>query len=96
MRAVGSGSSGGHEASLSARVPPPLTKEEVWLLSKEWSPHVTLGKIGASRGQIGHLSLDTLNAKKTVEVQCRGIGMGGAAPKKRWVDWDRFVWVDGR
>eukprot|EP00750_Incisomonas_marina_P008371 INCI15451.1.p1 GENE.INCI15451.1~~INCI15451.1.p1 ORF type:complete len:299 (+),score=55.99 INCI15451.1:249-1145(+) len=61
----------------------------------EWQPHVTLGKIRASRADVGRVGSIALSkaTKCTQSLLSRpilplGVGMSGTAPPQRWMNWD--------
>eukprot|EP00747_Dinoflagellata_sp_TGD_P210761 gnl/TRDRNA2_/TRDRNA2_84018_c0_seq2.p1 gnl/TRDRNA2_/TRDRNA2_84018_c0~~gnl/TRDRNA2_/TRDRNA2_84018_c0_seq2.p1 ORF type:complete len:220 (+),score=42.91 gnl/TRDRNA2_/TRDRNA2_84018_c0_seq2:68-727(+) len=57
-----------------------------------WTPHVTLGKIRATRAQIGKASCDGLHdlAPVRMATPC-GLTLLGERPPRAWCDWDQAL-----
>mmetsp|Transcript_30411 Transcript_30411/g.94361 ORF Transcript_30411/g.94361 Transcript_30411/m.94361 type:complete len:230 (-) Transcript_30411:231-920(-) len=59
-----------------------------------WAPHVTLGKIGASKAQLGRLSCDQealLALAPQSPARPRGLTLLGERPQRAWFDWDEAL-----
>ena len=61
-----------------------------------WIPHITLGKIGASKVSIGSVGEKIVsgddyfiaNTAKKLGSTVHGIEIKGVTPKQKWLDWD--------
>ena len=62
-----------------------------------WIPHITLGKIGASKVSIGSIGdkiingddyFDANTTKQLGSTTVHGIEIKGVTPKQKWLDWD--------
>jgi len=56
-----------------------------------WSPHVTLGKIRASRAEVGYASCSGAQLQKFAPISSAaplGLTLHGERPPRAWCDWD--------
>lgn len=58
-----------------------------------WSPHVTLGKIRATRGEVGKASCGGLGLRALSPGPARPLGLTllGERPPRAWCDWDQAI-----
>lgn len=58
-----------------------------------WMPHATLGKIGATKADLGRLRIKLPDPCLAQHgdgrvVACLGLRLAGETPKRKWFDWD--------
>jgi len=60
---------------------------------EDWMPHITLGKIKATKAQVGHVSCHSLVAPTLdgAALQPLGLTLLGSRPKQVWLDWDEAL-----
>eukprot|EP00913_Durusdinium_trenchii_P016930 g15915.t1 len=66
-----------------------LQRKAALKVDDEWLPHVTLGKLQASKAQVGQVDcrrLEALVPQKRLMVE--GVTLLGLRPKQLWLDWD--------
>ena len=68
-----------------------LSDSDVLSLSESWEPHVTLGKIQATKQCLANVSLTRLNADMdgAVSVEIEGFLMHQPPPRARRLDWEQ-------
>lgn len=58
-------------------------------IDDEWLPHVTLGKLQASKAQLGNVSCKALEPfAPKMPIMVNGLMLLGMRPKQLWLDWE--------
>ena len=63
-------------------------------IDDEWLPHVTLGKLQASKAQLGNVSCKALEPfAPKMPIMVNGLMLLGMRPKQLWLDWATWPWM---
>lgn len=64
-------------------------------IDDEWLPHVTLGKLQASKAQLGGVTVAALEEfAPKLPIMVQGLTLLGTRPKQLWLDWATWALGD--